>query len=340
MIYLVIYSLFAVCCIPFQFKRDADGEYLDKFTTNWIRGIAILIIMIHHGVQNYDVFPFLYPFHTLGYGAVAVFLLLSGYGLGVQYQAKVNYLHGFLRNKLGRLYFTFWCAYLLMYLAAVIGGEPISVEKALSNLLTMSVLDTPTWYIKVQACLYVVFYLLFRSTLSEKLKISGLLVSCSVYAVACMLLGVKQYWWFTVLWFPVGVLLAYKKQTVERWLRKYGCMCFALSAVIMMEVVILRFFKGNMGFPVEMDAVVTVSFVLVIFALVYHVRFLSKPVSYIGTISLELYLIHSMLLTGYMVANPLNSVGAYAIYMVVSIGLSIIVKHLSDAITKLLLNKK
>ena len=162
MIYLVIYGLFAACCIPFRFLPSGDGRYLDKPTTDWIRGVAILIIVIHHGVQHYNGFQFLYPFQALGYGAVAVFLLLSGYGLGVQYQRKVNYLQNFLDSKILRLYITFWCAYLLMYIASVIGSNPVPLEKVVPNLLMMSVIDTPTWYIKVQAGLYILFFLIFR----------------------------------------------------------------------------------------------------------------------------------------------------------------------------------
>lgn len=339
MIYAMIYGLFAACCIPFRLNRKDDAVYLDKSSTDWIRGIAILIVVIHHGVQHYDGFQFLYPFQTLGYGAVAIFLLLSGYGLGTQYQKKANYLHGFLSSKIIRLYVTFWCAYSSMYIASAIGGNLVPIEKVIQNVLTLSVLDTPTWYIKVQAGLYIIFFLIFRLGLDEKRKISLLFAVCGIYVTVCVLLGIKQYWWFTVLWFPVGVLLAYRKQSVERWLDRFCYPCVVLSAVVLMAVVVLRFFKGNMGYPVAMDIAITVSLVLALFALVYQIRFMSRPVQYIGKISLELYLVHSMLLTGYMGDYALDSVWSYVLYIGVSIGVSIVVKHLSSGVTKLL-NKK
>lgn len=339
MVYCLIYGLFVLCGIPFRTKSDSD-QYLDKQSTDWIRGIAILIIMIHHGVQHYDGFQFLYPFQTLGYGAVAAFLLLSGYGLGVQCQKKADYLHGFLSNKIFRLYITFWCAYFLMYIASLIGGQPVPVPKVVSNLLTMSVLDTPTWYIKVQAGLYIVFFLIFRLKLTEKQKIALLFGVCGTYVAICAMMGVKQYWWFTVLWFPIGVVLAYKKQTVELWLKQRCWRWMILSMVVLIAIVALRFFKGNMGYPVMMDVMITVTFVLALLTLVYRVQFLAKPVQYIGQMSLELYLIHSMLFTGCMGEYPVDSARSYVVYIGVSVILSIAVKYLSGSMLKLLPGKK
>lgn len=339
MIYLFIYAVFALCAIPFRMVKQGE-QYLEKSTTDWIRGITILIIVIHHAANQNMAFQFLYPFQTLGYGAVAVFLLLSGYGLGIQYQRKRNYLDGFFVKKFLRLYMTFVCCYFLFFVAALLYDTPIPVAEVIPNLLTMTITGTLTWYIKVQAGLYGLFFIVFRTQYDMKTKHLVLFSCCGLYALICCTLGVQQCWWFTVLWFPTGVLLSYRKETAERWLKKYGHPSIVLAAAALMAVVVLRFFKGNMGYPLAMDIVITISFVLVLFALVHQVRFLSRPVQYIGTISLELYLIHSMLLTGYMGEYPVDSVGAYITYFGVSIGLSIVVKHLSGGIFKLLFRKR
>lgn len=339
MVYCFIYGLFVLCGIPFRTKSDSD-QYLDKQSTDWIRGIAILIIMIHHGVQHYDGFQFLYPFQTLGYGAVAIFLLLSGYGLGMQYQRKNNYLDGFLVHKVLRLYITFWCSYILFFAAGFLYGTPIPWMEVIPNLLTMTITGTLTWYIKVQAALYILFWLVFKQKWAVNRKLMVLFSGCAAYAVVGSCLRLQQCWWFTVMWFPVGVLLSYQKNTAEKWLGKYRVPCIALATTIMMSVVVLRFFKGNMGYPLLMDIAIAVPFVAVIFSIVHWIRFLSRPVQYIGTISLELYLVHSMLLTGYMGEYSVDSVRAYIIYLGVSIGLAIAVKHLSGGISKLIFRKK
>lgn len=81
-----------LCLIPFEYNRDSNIKYLDKKSTDWMRGIAILIIMIHHAVQYNNQFQFLYPFLALGYGSIAIFLLLFGYGLGFQYLKRSDHL--------------------------------------------------------------------------------------------------------------------------------------------------------------------------------------------------------------------------------------------------------
>lgn len=338
MVYFLVYGLFILCCIPLRLRSDGE-DYLDKNCTDWIRGVAILIIMIHHGVQRFDGFQFLYPFQMLGYGAVAVFLLLSGFGLGISYQSKSNYLDGFLGNKILRLYITFWYAYVVLYVGSLLSDSPVPVITTVANLLTMSVLNAPTWYIKVQAILYILFIFVFRQQMNEKDKTILLFGICGAYAVTCALLGIKQYWWFTVLWFPVGVLLAYSRPVVNRWLKHWGIFCLAVSGVILVGTVILRFFKGNMGYALMMDVVITVSFVLVLFSMSYLVKFLSNQVIYVGQISLELYLIHSILLTGKAGNYPLDSAWSYLFYIAFSIVGAVLVKYLAHNTTKLLLGR-
>ena len=63
--------------------------------------------------------------------------------------------------------------------------------------------------------------------MNEKDKTILLFGICGVYAVTCALLGIKQYWWFTVLWFPVGVILAYSRPVVNRWLKTLGYILFS-----------------------------------------------------------------------------------------------------------------
>lgn len=339
MIYFVMYSVFLLCCIPFQF-RDSDEAYLDKKCTDWIRGVAILVIVIHHGVQHYEGFQFLYPFQVLGYGAVAVFLLLSGYGLEQQYRKRHDYLDGFLKNKILRLYLTFWCAYTLLLIGAMIGGAPVSQEKAIMNLLTMSILDTSTWYIKIQVLLYILFFFVFRRQIDEKQKLLLLFGVCCVYVAVCASLKIKQYWWFTTVYFPAGVLVAYSRPVVIKWLKRWSIPGLVSACVMLLGIVVLRFFKGNMGHALLMDAVITATFVLVLFLLSYQIKFLSRPVEYIGQMSLELYLVHGILLTDRIVCFSLDSVLSYILYIMSSIVGAALVRHSACSTLKLLLNKK
>lgn len=329
MIYLLVYGIMASCFIPF--KLEKSNLYLDKESTDWIRGLAILIIMIHHAVQQNSNYQFLYPFLVLGYGGVAIFLLLSGYGIGVQYKKRSDYLNGFLKNKILRLYITFCVAYAVMYIGAWVNGSYINQRMLWHNLLTMSVADSATWYIKVQALLYVVFYIIFKNKkINDAKKLKILFGTSLIYIFICLIFDVQKYWYFTVLWFPVGMFLAWNKESIINNIKNKGNFILLCLSGILGGIVLLRFFKGNMGYPTIMDAIITITFVGLILVLVLKFRFLSKVTKWLGSLSLELYLAHGLLLTGYLGRWKFNTVVGYVGYLIMSLVIAVFVKKISE----------
>lgn len=342
MIYIYLYGIFLLSCVPFEIidKTKREKVYLNKKTTDWIRGIAILIIVIHHAVLQNNKFAFLYPFQVMGYGAVAAFLLLSGYGIGMSYRFKENYLDGFLKKKILRLYITFWTAYVVLSLGAIISGNPISINIIVSNLITMTVIDTATWYIKVQAGLYVIFYLIFRrNVLKEKIREIALWSICVIYMILCIIMKMKPYWYFTVLWFPVGLSIALHKNKIVDKIKSYWIPMLCMSFVFLIGVIGFRFFYGNLGIPQIMDLIITVNFIIIVFTICYVVEFKSRIIGKIGQFSLELYLIHSMLLTGYLGNWEFDLWIEYIEYMIISIIVAYIVMKVDRILQRVFLEK-
>lgn len=342
MIYICLYGIFLLSCVPFEIidKTKREKVYLNKKTTDWIRGIAILIIVIHHAVLQNNKFAFLYPFQVMGYGAVAAFLLLSGYGIGMSYRFKENYLDGFLKKKILRLYITFWTAYVVLSLGAIISGNPISINIIVSNLITMTVIDTATWYIKVQAGLYVIFYLIYRrNVLKEKIREIALWSICVIYMILCIIMKMKPYWYFTVLWFPVGLSIALHKNKIVDKIKSYWIPMLCMSFVFLIGVIGFRFFYGNLGIPQIMDLIITVNFIIIVFTICYVVEFKSRIIGKIGQFSLELYLIHSMLLTGYLGNWEFDLWIEYIEYMIISIIVAYIVMKVDRILQRVFLEK-
>lgn len=337
MIYICLYGIFFISCIPFEIvdKKKREEDYLNKETTDWIRGIAILIIMIHHAVLQNNKFAFLYPFQVLGYGAVAAFLLLSGYGIGISYKTKENYIDNFFKTKILRLYITFWVAYVVLILGAIIGGNPISIKIIVSNLITMTVIDTATWYIKVQAGLYVTFYLIFRkNSWKNETKEIVLWGICVIYMVLCVIMKMKPYWYFTVLWFPSGLSIALHKKKIVDKIRSYWTPMLCINSVLLVGVIGFRFIYGNLGFPKIMDWVITVNFIVILITICYVIKFKSIIINKIGQLSLELYLIHSMLLTGYLGKWSFNSWIEYILYMIISVVIAYLVMKIDRGLQR------
>lgn len=341
MVYIVIYGLFILACFPARLRgRNAEHEWLDKNTTDWLRGIAILIVLIHHAVQKSGSFLFLYPFSVLGFGSVAIFFVLSGYGLGLQYQRKANYLRGFLQDKVSRMYIVFWIAYALTFLGCLLQPNGCDWSLVLHNCLTLSIVHTPTWYIKVQVFLYILFYLVYISRFESWFKLILVYMLCIVYAGVCIWIGVQQYWYFTILWFPVGLTIAFYKEQIERIFRKGALPVTVLSGAAMCAVTLIIFFVGFLGHPVLMEGTITAAFVLFLLGLSYQIRFTSRWIIEIGKRSLELYLVHSMLLSMYPAYWTMDSLFQYIVFLGGSAAVAIVVRILSDRIIRFIKGMK
>lgn len=77
------------------------GGRLDRTTTNCCKGIAAIIIMLHHisfRVSNLPVY--VKPIWYIAFPIVGFFFFMSGYGLTCGLLQKKNYLQGFLSKRL------------------------------------------------------------------------------------------------------------------------------------------------------------------------------------------------------------------------------------------------
>lgn len=77
---------------------------LDQCTTNCYRGLAAVIIMLHHISFQIDNLPvFIKPIYYIAFPIVGFFFFMSGYGLTCGFHRKKDYLNGFLKKRLSNI---------------------------------------------------------------------------------------------------------------------------------------------------------------------------------------------------------------------------------------------
>lgn len=77
------------------------GGRLDRTTTNCCKGIAAIIIMLHHISFRLSNLPvYVKPIWYIAFPIVGFFFFMSGYGLTCGLLQKRNYLQGFLSKRL------------------------------------------------------------------------------------------------------------------------------------------------------------------------------------------------------------------------------------------------
>lgn len=141
-------------------EQSSEG-LLSFSTTNCLRGIAILLIMVGHvsGTMNTVVFS---PLASTG---VALFLIISGYGLNESY--KKHGLEHFWRKKVLRVLLP----YSFVFICLALYKQDWSPMNWILNLLG---LQTSYWFIAFIVKCYIIFWL--SSLLLPKYRIATMIV--------------------------------------------------------------------------------------------------------------------------------------------------------------------
>ena len=98
----VILILYFLLILHGMKPRDKNDDYLDKESTNNIKGIFAIMILLSHfrGYVNIDPTSLYDRFISLiGQLMVAMFLFYSGYGIMESIKNKKDYMKSFLKNR-------------------------------------------------------------------------------------------------------------------------------------------------------------------------------------------------------------------------------------------------
>ncbi len=255
--------------------------------TTVMRGVAILMVMLQHlsgFVFGSRVFT---PF---GGGGVAIFLIISGYGLTLSSEKKG--LEGFWRKKAVRVFFPWMVVWAAMVAIRGYGSEGCSID-------TLFLLSRFNWYLQYLLACYAVFYVAHRWCHRYRFWLLG------TFAVATFAL------WGNIqaeqgASFIVGCLLAERGRFFSwtrghlRWIAVVALVAFVVSLGIK-QVGSVRALMDSV--PLVGHSVnLCLKFSLAAF--VMAACFVAFPVvngawsKWIGKISYELYLVHLFVVVG------------------------------------------
>lgn len=206
-------------------KRGGGIFTLPYNLSQLLKGWACILIALHHYSQymigqglSTNVFYFLLSTQG-GYSGVALFFLLSGYGLAESEAKRHLSVKDFVIKRFWNLYKPLLLANILTYLAILAYGwaaEPGFVPENPLAALGLRYRDDVLWFVKILLVCYLVF------TLSSQIRTKGcrnLVLTASLLAlcVAAVAGGALLRHWMSVPFFAVGVLVSeYKRETAVR----------------------------------------------------------------------------------------------------------------------------
>lgn len=279
-----------------------------------LKALMALLIVADHLTFHIDS-VWLLPVREIGAPIVSVFLFISGYGLYQSYRRRgAGYLDGFFKKRIGRVVLPALLALAAYYLVNWNPDRNYLLE--LEQAVTQGIPLLPySWFVVDIVLFYLLFYLAFRF-LPERWRLGALAIGTCLLMALVILAGYDRCWWIGSLAFPTGAFFARYEPRVYAFCEKdkrnywglllllflvFGalyltrnpyvwCLCYVVIPVIA-ALVVARLPLGKMNGPV---------------------------VTFIGTISYEIYLCQGISMDFFESKVPVGSPALYALLVYVS----------------------
>lgn len=262
-----------------NFERTGKEEFMSRDYTTCMKGFAIIFIMLSHCSSYWGVY-----YTPLGGIGVAIFLILSGYGLNESF--KKNGLKGFWPKRIGRMMLPYAIAIGIM---TIVSGY--SFWWFLQNVLCVK---TYYWFIAYMMYWYIAFWVVSATPFLKEHRVPVFLV---LSLLCFFFLNHEQ-----ALSFTAGVILSQYKSEIKQYATKHSKRVDAYSIILIMMAILALGAKQLPTIREASDPIIMkpLEFILKFgagFGLIlllrnsrifHHSRFLL----FTGVISYELYLVH------------------------------------------------
>lgn len=280
-------------------KKQYDN-YLDVNPMSALRGILAVEIILYHMSENNVGGRLFSQLSHLGYLPVPIFFFLSGYGLLYQYKRKgKSYLNGFWKNRILYLLIIYLLTSIIYAILKYAVGREITLLSFLKDLITCKPTATAHWYILVQLILYIIFWIAFKLNVkNRKISIGIVILLTLALSLFYAFKGEEIHWYQSNFAFAFGLIWAEEKEKIDVFLQKHYGVAFIIT--IGLNIITLAIIYGSMylGFYYELinpifRNVLGIVFVAFLCVLLRIVQPKAKYWTFLGSISLEIYLYHS-----------------------------------------------
>ena len=281
-----------------------NDNYLSPEITKSEKGIAAILILLHHLSQRVKVSgPFLIMGY-IGFILVAVFFFISGYGLSYGMRNKQNYLEGFFRKRLLPVLIPYWIVNTIDIIFYLSTGMIFTPMQYVLSYIGADII-TGTWFVTAILVLYLIFWVAFKSKNSYTVLGLGLIGYCAI----CACLKLHTSYTASIAVFMLGVIWNKIDKKMIAWMREKYCLKLLIVLGTFGVLFLGRLFLAAKGLDNEivqliLRNLVSVLFILSLIAITQKIHFTGKILGWLGDISYELYIVHYVLL---MMFSGLNS---------------------------------
>ena len=248
---LFIFALLLICLagISFRFK-DGFEDYMSPSKTGAIKGIFVIVVVLSH-VKQYITVPyaganklFFDVLFFFGQLMVVMFLFYSGYGIAVSVSKKEGYVKTLPRRRILKVWLDFAIAVMIFFFVSMALGRKYEIGRLLWSLVGLQSVGNSNWFIFVIIVLYILTVIAFGITGGKKHFLAGVIVitvlSAAATAVLWHFFGKQNWWYDTVMCYPLGMWYYLAKPYIDKKLLPSFGKWFAAFAACVVSFVLLR----------------------------------------------------------------------------------------------------
>lgn len=248
MIFFVLILLLIVCrgakaAAPGEFARD----YISKEKANVVKGIFVLLVLFSHASQYMNLSgPYDEPYRAfcghLNQMVVVMFFFYSGYGIMESLKKKkFDYVRNIPLKRFLPVFLNFVIAVLLFVILNIFMGKIHSIKTILLSFIGWESVGNSNWYMFAIFAVYIFTFLSFFIYKWCDKKWVGY-VGAIILTVLTMFLvfwekwmGQPNYYYNTVLMFPLGCWYSLLRERIEKIVMKndyiYSFVCMSVLGV-------------------------------------------------------------------------------------------------------------
>lgn len=289
--------LFACLLIISLFKPNNNLHNFDSQSTLPLRGLLALFIVFHHLSLRYDFSGYLFGiplspiiyFTSMGGPVVAVFFLLTGFGLARSLQCKgISYLQGYATKRFGKILPEFIILTLIMaYYKISMNSFDVLLEHIKSGVPPLMF----SWFMYIIIYVYIAFYVSARISKGNVRKTGYLFtILIIINIVSIHKIGWGYYWYNATISVVIGFFAAIYEKRITKLINNpiiIGC----LAAIALGTFILLSSSHKYSFIGINLIALMT----YVCMRLYEFPKF--RFLIFLGEISLNIYLIHGIFIS-------------------------------------------
>ncbi|MBR3358351.1 MAG: acyltransferase [Solobacterium sp.] len=264
----------------------------ERSVTLRYRGFFAVLVILHHMAQRVTEAGLIRIYIDIGYLAVAGFFFYSGYGL---MKKGIEQKKGYFRRRLPGIILPYILTLVIYWIIYALTGDVKNFGSLMAEHLHNTSGISFLWFIFVY-----VFWIVFLGIALKMIRSDiGILYAAILFSAGFLglfLVFIPSLYWIydSILLLPLGCAWAYYEKNVLRFIREHYASVL-LSSFLLFCVTLYR--PASNVLRIASYLVSAIVFMILLNTVTMKRRPLSRILSFLGSISYEIYLLHGIPIT-------------------------------------------